>query len=144
MGCWPTGRYGHLCEALGLQGPENTADDKAFTQQFFAKFKRAPSAKSWVGYVAIRTLLNAIEKAGSTNAEAIRVALEQVSHPYGDIKLGYRAFDHQMLMRVLVPEVKTQIKDAWNYFDVETRAPEKPGDLDIFYGTPEQIGCTIT
>ena len=48
-----------------------------------------------------------------------------------------------MLMRVLVPEVKTEIKDPTNYFDIETRVPEKPDGLEALYGDNSKIGCTM-
>ena len=73
-----------------------------------------------------------------------RTALEQVSLRHGDLDLAFRNWDHQMLMRVVVPEVKTKIADQWNYFDVETRVPQKPEELEKLYGTRDQIGCVMS
>ena len=103
----------------------------------------AAVAGSADAHPAGRILLAAIEKAGKPEPAAIRTALEEVGLPHGDIKLRFRAWDHQMLMRVLVPEVKTEIKDPTNYFDIETRVPEKPDGLEALYGDNSKIGCTM-
>lgn len=140
----PQAATGVFAKPWDYMDKANTAEDKAFTQAYFAHFQRAPSAKSWIGYISMRILLAAIEKAGAPEPERIRAALEQVSLRHGDLDLAFRGWDHQMLMRVLVPEVKTKITDKWNYFDVETRVPQKTEELEKLYGTRDQIGCAMT
>jgi len=139
----PKAATGVFAKPWDYKDPRNTADDQEFTKRFFAKYNGAPSAKSWVGYIAMRSLLAAIDKAGAPEPDRIRKALGEISLQYGDITLRFRDWDHQMLMRVVVPEVKTKISDQWHYFDVETRVPEKPADFENLYGTRDQIGCQM-
>jgi branched-chain amino acid transport system substrate-binding protein len=49
-----------------------------------------------------------------------------------------------MLLRNLVVEVKPQITDRWNYFDVKGVVPKDLGDLDKVFGDPAANGCHMT
>jgi branched-chain amino acid transport system substrate-binding protein len=55
--------------------------------------------------------------------------------------MGYRKFDHQMMMRTLVVETKAKITDKWDYLDVKAALPEKASDLPAVFGSQEEIGC---
>ena len=59
------------------------------------KYDERPGIGSLVGYMTVQSIVAALEKAGSTETEAIRAAFEdlQVATPMGEIT--YRSIDNQ-------------------------------------------------
>lgn len=66
-----------------------------FISAYTAKYEDHPRIGSLVGYMTVQSIVAALEKAGSTETEAIRAAFEdlQVATPMGDIT--YRSIDNQ-------------------------------------------------
>ena len=66
-----------------------------FVSAYQAKYDDHPRIGSLVGYMTVQSIAAALEKAGSTETEAIRAAFEdlQVATPMGDIT--YRSIDNQ-------------------------------------------------
>lgn len=58
-----------------------TTASKSFVQAFQTRYQRLPDYPEALGYEAARVLLAAIEKAGSSDREAIRAALETINLP---------------------------------------------------------------
>ena len=96
---------------LGLEAPEgimgsssyhfyfpNTAENKAFTQDFRTHYKRYPGSTALYGYIAGVFIAKAYQKAHSTNTEKFIDALEglTIDSPIG--KLEMRACDHQVTL----------------------------------------------
>ncbi|MDE2364987.1 MAG: ABC transporter substrate-binding protein, partial [Hyphomicrobiales bacterium] len=94
-------------------------------------------------WMAMKALLDSIEKAGSTDAGKIVDALEHWSVKRGDITAGYRPFDHQMTNRLLVAGIKPKITDKWDYFDVKAELPKTPADIEQAFGTQAQSACKM-
>ncbi|MEM7711600.1 MAG: ABC transporter substrate-binding protein, partial [Pseudomonadota bacterium] len=78
-------------------GPEG-----AFVDAYQARYDDYPRIGSLVGYMTVQSIVAALEKAGSTETEAIREAFEDlaVNTPVGEIV--YRASDHQSTMGAYV------------------------------------------
>ncbi|MGE5765800.1 MAG: ABC transporter substrate-binding protein [Bacteroidota bacterium] len=97
----------------------DTPEHKAFVEAYQAKFNDYPRLGSVVGYNTILSIAAAIEKAGSTETEAIVDAFKglELETPTGPI--SYRALDHQSTMGAWVG--KTAVKDGkgvmvdWRY-----------------------------
>ncbi|MGH1578220.1 ABC transporter substrate-binding protein [Planktotalea sp.] len=94
---------------------------KAFVDTYIAKYDDHPRIGSLVGYMTVQSIAAVIEKAGSTDSEAIRAAFADlpVSTPVGDI--SFRAIDHQATMGAYVGKIA--LKDGkgtmvdWVYKD---------------------------
>ncbi|MEZ5714104.1 MAG: ABC transporter substrate-binding protein [Paracoccaceae bacterium] len=121
-------------DPLGAEAPEGwivtgypsteikTPEHEAFAKAYMDKWGEAPKTGSIVGYNSILSIKAAIEKAGSTETEAMLAAmegLEVASSPTGPFK--YRAADHQSTMgayvgRTAVVDGKPKMVD-WFYAD---------------------------
>ncbi len=75
---------------------------------------------------------------------AIVEGLENWKFSAGSTSYSYRKWDHQMLLKNLVVQVKDKIPDQWDYFDVKASLPENTADLEKVFGTQEEIGCKMT
>lgn len=121
-------------EPLGDEAPEGwivtgypgldikTPSHDAFAKAYMDRWDEAPKVGSIVGYNSILTIKAAIEKAGSTETEALLTAMEGLEIP--DSPFGpfvFRAADHQATMGAYVG--KTAVVDGmgkmvdWVYAD---------------------------
>jgi branched-chain amino acid transport system substrate-binding protein len=123
--------------------PNNTPEDKAFAAAYATKHNRPAADKAWMGWYGMRSLLQSIDLAGSTDPEAIVKALDAWNSMDGDLKVHYRDFDHQMIRRTLVCEVKKNITDKWDYFDVKASLPGTLAEVEAAFGTAEQTSCKM-
>lgn len=106
-----------------IESPEH----KAFVEAYQAKYSDYPRLGSLVGYNTILSIAAAIEKAGSTETEAIIEAFKglELDTPSGPI--SYRALDHQSTMGAWVG--KTAVKDGkgvmvdWSYEEGDAYMP---------------------
>lgn len=73
----------------------NDGVEGEFVAAYMGKYDVRPGIGSLVGYMTVQSIVAALEKAGSTETEAIRAAFEdlQVATPMGDIT--YRSIDNQ-------------------------------------------------
>lgn len=126
-------------DPLGEEAPEgwivtgypwseiDTPEHKAFVEAYQAKFDDYPRLGSLVGYNTILSIAAAIERAGSTDTEALVEAFKglELDTPAGPI--AYRAIDHQSTMGAWVG--KTALKDGkgvmvdWRYEKGDTYMP---------------------
>ncbi len=85
-----------------------TPEHKAFLTAYEARFKEPPRLGSVVGYSAIKSLVEGMKKAKSTETEKLIVAFRglQVPTPFGTIT--YRAEDHQSTMGGYVGRTKNE------------------------------------
>ncbi len=88
----------------------NTPEHNAFLKAYQDRFKDYPRLGTIVGYNAILSLAAGIEKAGSTETEALIKAFKglEVNTPFGPIQ--YRSLDNQSTMGAYVG--KLAIKDG--------------------------------
>ena len=92
-----------------------------FVNAYQERWDDYPRIGSLVGYMTVQSIAAALEKAGSTETEAIRAAFEglEVSTPVGDIV--FRDSDHQSTMGAYVGT--TELRDGagvmvdWEYKD---------------------------
>ena len=117
--------------------------EKAFAEAYQKKFNRPAADKAWMGWITAKSLFEAIELAKSTETMPIIEGLENWKFTAGATSYSYRKWDHQMLLKNLVVQVKEKIPDQWDYFDVKAALPENPADLDKVFGTQEEVGCKM-
>jgi branched-chain amino acid transport system substrate-binding protein len=121
--------------------PANPPDEKAFAAAYLNKYGKPAADKAWMGWITTRSLLESIELAKSAEPMAIIEALEKWHIGTGPGAIRYRNWDHQMLLRNLVVEVKPKITDKWDYFNVKAVVPKNSDDLEKAYGTQAEVGC---
>jgi branched-chain amino acid transport system substrate-binding protein len=120
-------------DPLGDEAPEgwivtgypwyDVSDDAnvAFVEAYQARYNDYPRIGSLVGYMTVQSIQAALEKAGSTDTEALKAAFKglELDTPVGPIT--YRAIDHQATMGAFVGT--TALKDGkgvmvdWTYKD---------------------------
>lgn len=83
----------------------NTESSRRFIQGVIDKYQHTPTSRCYLGYAAMTQLLEAIQRAGTTDAQPLIKALE--GHEFDGLKEGpsyFRASDHQHVQDVLVGE----------------------------------------
>ena len=140
-GVGPEAATGTFTKVWYYNNPDNSAEDRAFAAAYVAKHKRPPADKAWMGWFGMKSLLESVEQAGSTDSAAVVAALERWRSADGQVR--YRDWDHQMVRRLLVCDVKPAITDKTDYFDVKATLPQSDADLQKAFGTREEIGCTM-
>ena len=108
------------------------AAGSAFISAYQTKYNDHPRIGSLVGYMTVQSIAAALERAGSTETEAIRAAFEdlQVTTPMGEIT--YRSIDNQSTAGAWVG--RTTVKDGkgvmvdWSY---KNGADYLPSDVEV-------------
>ncbi len=83
----------------------NTEGSRRFIQGVIDKYNHTPTSRCYLGYAAMTQLLEAIQRAGTTETAALIKSLE--GHEFDGLKEGksvFRASDHQHIQDVLVGE----------------------------------------
>ncbi len=99
----------------------NTPEHNAFRSAYEAKFKEYPRLGSVVGYASIKSLIEGVKKAGSTDTEKMVAAFcgLNVVTPFGPVV--YRPEDHQSTMGAYVGRTKNDggkgVMVDWRYMD---------------------------
>ncbi len=85
-----------------------TPEHEAFRSAYEAKFKEYPRLGSVVGYSSIKSIVEGVKKAGSTDTEKMITAFRglNVMTPFGPIV--YRTEDHQSTMGAYVGRTKNE------------------------------------
>ena len=83
----------------------DTNGSRQFIQGVIDKYTHTPTSRCYLGYVAMTQILEAMQRAGSTDTAGLINALE--GHEFDGLKEGesmFRAWDHQHIQDVLVGE----------------------------------------
>jgi branched-chain amino acid transport system substrate-binding protein len=109
----------------------NTPVHKQFVEKYQKKYNETPKAGTLVGYLTMKSIAAAIQKAGSTDTEAMVKAYKGLTFdsPVGPIT--YRDFDHQATLGAWVGKTKYDEKRGWGvmvdwkYVDGTEALPDK-------------------
>jgi branched-chain amino acid transport system substrate-binding protein len=123
--------------------PKNTAVEKKFTADFEKKYGRPPSDKAWSGWIAMRSLLESINAAKSTDPKAIVTQLEKWKNTDGAFPFYYREWDHQLVRPSVVVRVKSKITDKYDFFDVVRDTSNSAADTEKAFGDKQEVGCNM-
>lgn len=126
---------------LGAEAPEgwivtgypwdqiDTAEHEAFVAAYEGEYGEPPRVGSLVGYMTFQAIAAAVEKAGSTDTDAMIAAFEGLSFnsPLGEVR--FRAGDHQSTMgafvgRLTVEDGKGRMTD-WRYVPGDAVLPSE-------------------
>jgi len=115
---------------------------KEFVAGYRKLYKATPSARSWLGYVALHSIGLAANKAKSTDSMKVAKAMEDLHLPL-EVALEpgnpyYRAGDHQCLITEFVGKVDQQGK----YPNLFTVSQEISGDK--LARTPDEKDCHLS
>jgi branched-chain amino acid transport system substrate-binding protein len=128
------GKYWHF------NNPQNSREEKAFNDAVVKATGKPASASCAQGWVCTRMILAAIEKEKSAEPAAIVRGLETV-RPAG-VPGYFREWDHQFITRVVFTQVKDQVTDRYDALRIIGK-PMTPAEMEPFYGTKEEVGCTM-
>lgn len=111
---------------------------RRFIQGVIDKYNHTPTSRCYLGYAAMTQILEAIQRAGTTETTALIKALE--GHAFDGLKVGqssFRAWDHQHVQDVLVGEAFGKELGLGHYKILATVAG------DLVAGTVEQKTCKL-
>ncbi len=93
---------------------------KAFNDKFRKAYNGAvPSDYGALGYGGVRTVLEAVRKAGTTETEKVCAAMRSIKYDYYKGQQYYRGCDHQSVQSVIIVESKSKgMKDKNDVFNV--------------------------
>jgi branched-chain amino acid transport system substrate-binding protein len=101
-----------------------------------------PENNTYPGYVGMKSMLLAIEKAGTTDAQAVIRAFEGLRYndPYNDCEVYVREWDHQFMIDYYLVRGKDpkEMKDRTDYFEVMAKIPGKD-----YAKTKEETLCKL-
>jgi branched-chain amino acid transport system substrate-binding protein len=118
-----------------------------FVKKYSEHYKMPPDNQAWQDYTAVRSLIAAMNKAGSTDYEAVVKALEGMRFDGAkDREVWYRDFDHQLIQTVYVVKAadRPATSDQWDWGDIVLQAPAGNATFESFFGTKAQIGCKFS
>jgi branched-chain amino acid transport system substrate-binding protein len=97
-----------------------TPETRAWSRQFFGKFKRMPSSVQAGDYSAALNYLKAVKAVGSDDADKVLAQMRKT--PINDIfaKGGFIRADGRMVHDMYLMQVKTpeQSNEPWDYYNV--------------------------
>lgn len=136
-----TGVYGmqwHYTDAA------NSPIEQDFVKRFTQKEGKPPVIEAWLGWTSMRMLLEGIKKAGSTQPGAIVTALENLKLDDKGGAQYFRSWDHQLMHPVLITQAgPAAASDKWNMIKILQKVPGSTSQLDAYYGTQAEVGCTL-
>ena len=124
-------------------GMEDTIPSaKAFNDKFRKAYGGAvPSDYGALGYAGIRSVLQAVQNAKSTDSQKVSIALRQLRYDWYKGEQFYRKCDHQSVQSVIVVESKSKgMKDKYDVFKV--LSIEKPDEKNL--RSCDELGHKVT
>jgi len=117
---------GVLCSSIWVwQLEDRYPGSKDFVTKFKERYNRYPGASAASAWVAILQYADAVERAGSFEAEKVVKALE--GHRFTLLKDEeyWREWDHQCVTSCVVLEGKApdQMKNEWDFFNILSIVP---------------------
>ena len=107
------------------------ASTKAFNEAFRKMYDgKLPTDYGALGYGGVRTVLEAVKKAGSVETDKVIAALEGLKYDYYKGPQYYRKCDHQSVQSVLVIQSKSKnMRNESDVFDVIST--EEPNEANL-------------
>jgi branched-chain amino acid transport system substrate-binding protein len=116
----------------------DTDGSRRFIQGVIDKYNHTPTSRCYLGYAAMTQILEAMQRAGTTDTAALIKALE--GHEFDGLKEGrsyFRSQDHQHIQDVLVGQAYGKELGLGHYNILAT----VPGETVA--GTVEQTNCQL-
>ena len=116
----------------------NTEGSRRFIRGVIDKYNHTPTSRCYLGYAAMMQILEAMQRAGSTDIAGLIKALD--GHEFDGLKEGrsyFRSWDHQHVQDVLVGEAFGKELGLGHYKILATVAGDRVA------GTLEQNACQL-
>jgi branched-chain amino acid transport system substrate-binding protein len=116
----------------------NTESSRRFIQGVIDKYNHTPTSRCYLGYAAMTQILEAVQRAGTTETGALIKALE--GHEFDGLKEGksyFRTWDHQHVQDVLVGQAYGKELGLGHYKILATVSG------DAVAGSVEQKTCRL-
>jgi branched-chain amino acid transport system substrate-binding protein len=123
---------------------QKTAGSPEFAARFAKKFGKAAENNSWQGYIGVRTVVEAVKAAGSTDGKAMVAAIEKMKFDgFKGRPLYYRALDHQLMQPLYIMRAKKreEAEDEWDLFATMAEVPGPSEDLESIAGKAGEMPC---
>jgi branched-chain amino acid transport system substrate-binding protein len=116
----------------------NTEGSRRFIQGVIDKYNHTPTSRCYLGYAAMTQILEAVQRAGTTDTAAVIKALEgQEFDGLKERRSYFRSWDHQHVQDVLVGEAFGKELGLGHYKILATVAGES------IVGSREESGCHL-
>jgi branched-chain amino acid transport system substrate-binding protein len=121
---------------------DTIASARAFNNAFRKAYDGAvPSDYGALGYAGVKSVLQAVKDADSTESLKVSIALRQLRYDWYKGEQFYRKCDHQSVQSVVIVESKsTGMKDKYDVFKI--LAVEAPDEKNL--RTCEELGHAVT
>ena len=126
----------------------DTPNSKAFVAAFTQKYGKPPENQAWGEYVALKSMVQAMNETKSTDSAKLIEYFEKGA-PFDILKARkgyYRAWDHQLMqeMYTVTPKPKGKAKDKWDFIALGPTVPGPKDSLEILAPTREENACTMS
>lgn len=136
-----TGTYPKL---WNYTGPQVTESGKKFVKDYTAKFGNPPEVEGWQDWFGCTAILTALRETKSTDGIKLVEFLENHKFEgYKSTPVWFRSWDHQLIQPVLIAEVRKQIPNKYDYFNILGEQPKNASQLDAFFGSKSEVGCAM-
>jgi branched-chain amino acid transport system substrate-binding protein len=140
----PDAAFGTFPKLWNFTGAHNTPRSQQFATTYQQKNGQPPEVEAWQDWFGATAILTAIQETKSTDSSKLIAFLEQHKFEgFKDMPIWFRDFDHQLIQPTLVAQVKDKLVDKYNYFDIVAEYPKDPTQLDSFYGSKQEVGCSL-
>ena len=136
-GTWPTVWYHTLEEPAS----------KAFVANFIKKNGKPPENHTWIEYVSLKMMAQAMNETKSTDTDKLVAYFEKETQ--FDILKGrqgyFRAWDHQLMQEAypFTVKAKGKSKDQWDMLELGGAIPGPKESLEVIALTKEQNPCSM-
>lgn len=120
---------------------------KEFTDAYMAKYNSVPGNQSWQDYIAVKSIIKAMNAAGTTDFEPVVKQLENMKLEVKGMPGHYRAFDHQLVQPIYVIKTKPAESlraDKWDWGEIVAKVPTNPASYDSLFGDNSLVGCKFS
>ncbi|MFH1062848.1 MAG: ABC transporter substrate-binding protein [Candidatus Omnitrophota bacterium] len=117
---------GVLCSSIWeWQLEDKYPGSKEFVTKFKERYSRYPGSAAASAWVAIFAYADAVERAGTFEAEKVALALEDHKFTLLKDEEYFKGFDHQAVTSCVVLQGKApdQMKNEWDFFDILAIVP---------------------
>ncbi|MDB5852885.1 MAG: transporter substrate-binding protein [Herminiimonas sp.] len=126
----------------------DTPSSKAFVAAFTKKYGKPPENQAWGEYVALKSMVQAMNETKSTDSAKLIEYFEKGAQ-FDILKARkgyYRAWDHQLMqeMYTVTAKPKGKAKDKWDFMALGATVPGPQESLEVLAPTREENACSMT
>jgi branched-chain amino acid transport system substrate-binding protein len=125
----------------------DTPSSKAFVAAFVKKHGKPPENQAWGEYVALKSMVQAMNETKSTDSAKLIEYLEKGAQ-FDILKARkgyYRDWDHQLMqeMYTVTPKAKGKARDKWDFMALGRTVPGPGESLEVLAPTRGENACTL-